>query len=152
MRQPSISARLHRGLVAVHGLAHVRDLLTLLEVDLADIRRLEEIAEEPDELLALGRRTLLPVRPQRALGRLLEVEETVGRLADRCPSRGPIGLALHDLEHFVHAASDLIGGLAGYGGPGGDKGEDGGQREGAQRGYGRGMGEPRGPQNGKANG
>src|SRR5438093_4830753 len=75
-------ARFHRGLVAVYGLAHVRDLLTLVEVDLADIRRLEEIAEEPDELLALGRRTLLPVRSQRALGRFLEVEETVRDATD----------------------------------------------------------------------
>src|SRR5881296_2322250 len=89
-------ARLHRGLVAVHGLAHVRDLLTLVEVDLADIRRLEEIAEEPDELLALGRRTLLPVRSQRALGRFLEVEETVRDATDLRAPRGPIGLALDD--------------------------------------------------------
>jgi len=49
-------------------------------------------------------------------------------------------LALHDLEHFVHAASDLIGGLAGHGGPGGDKGEDGGQSEGVQGVHGRGLG------------
>src|SRR5262249_18732835 len=45
--------RRHRRRVAVHPLASVDDLLAAVHLDLRDVRALEQIAEEEDELLPL---------------------------------------------------------------------------------------------------
>src|SRR5439155_1185397 len=76
-------ARAHRGEGAVGDLAGEQDALTRVALDLGDVRALEEITEEPDELVALGRRARLPVAAERArvlcVDRVRErAEETVG--------------------------------------------------------------------------
>src|SRR2546425_1986086 len=103
------------GLVALDGVAEVLDLLAAAALlDLADVGALEQIGEELDELVTLGRRAGLPVTGQRALGDLAEVERLVADLADGGPPLLPPAL-LHELriEHLQHAldaAAQLIGG------------------------------------------
>src|SRR5207245_7267722 len=68
----------HGRVVAVDRLADEEDLLARPVLDLRQVRPLEQIGEEPDELLALLRRALAPVPGQRTPRHLAEVEEILG--------------------------------------------------------------------------
>ena len=68
-------ARLNRREVPVHRLADEVNALALVELDLGQVRAVEEGAEEPDEFLPLGIAESAPVAGQGAPGDLGEVEE-----------------------------------------------------------------------------
>src|SRR5262249_15662526 len=53
---------LHGRVVAVDAVADVAHLLALVELDLADVRAIEQLGEQPDELLPLLWGTGIPVR------------------------------------------------------------------------------------------
>ena len=74
--------RPHDRLVAIHRLAPEDRLLRAVLVDLGEVRALDQLGEEAGEVLALGRRSLLPVPPQRALRHLAEVEDLAGDPGD----------------------------------------------------------------------
>src|SRR2546426_6702138 len=113
--------RLHGGLVAanaVDGVADDDDLLAVVEIELAGEHALDEVTEEPDELLTLGRRARLPVTPKAAARELLEVEHVAGETSDRRAPllcvRGPLELGVvQNLHHPVDAREELLGRLAG---------------------------------------
>src|SRR5919198_2847372 len=65
------------GRLAVDLVADVLDLLAAVQLDLGDVRALEQIAEELHELVALLLRAGRPVATERALGRLAEIEDVV---------------------------------------------------------------------------
>src|SRR5262249_58037092 len=69
--------------VAVDLIAEIRNALAVVELDLADVRTLQQIGEEPGKLIPLHRGARLPVRPKGPLRRLREVEDLVGDSADR---------------------------------------------------------------------
>src|SRR5207247_2877053 len=71
----------HRRL-AVHPFPGVVDLLAAVQLDLRDVRALQEVSEERHEFLALLLGASLPVPAQRATRDLVEVEDIVGDLAD----------------------------------------------------------------------
>src|SRR5438876_1879759 len=84
--------RLHGGLVAanaVDGVADDDDLLAVVEIELAGEHALDELTEEPDELLTpalhAGRR-LLPEKKPRALPQAQHVDGPV-RVTGRLPRR-----------------------------------------------------------------
>src|SRR5262245_15846640 len=113
---PGEEARLHGGHAVVDAVAEIGDALALVELDLGEIGVLEHVGEELDELLALGRRALGPVAGQRALGRVLEVEDLLGDLADRAAlGRAALLLdvgILDGLEHPLELDLELLGRLA----------------------------------------
>src|SRR5262245_25285108 len=107
-------ARLDNGAVGVHGLTHEPDLLAAVELDLRDVGALEQIGEELDELVALGLRAGCPVTRERALGRLAEVEDVVGDLADRgaaipCLARLLELRIIQDLDGPIDLGPELVG-------------------------------------------
>src|SRR5207249_100071 len=67
------------------GLAGELDPLAAVELDLRDVRALQQVREELHELLPLGGCPGRPVPGQRALRRLREVEDVVGDLPHRRP-------------------------------------------------------------------
>src|SRR5207245_10932952 len=69
--------------VAVDGVAEIGDLLTVVELDFAGVRALQQIGEERGEFLPLGGRARLPVQSERPPCRLREVERLVRDTADR---------------------------------------------------------------------
>src|SRR5882724_6828518 len=101
----------HGGLVALGPVAQVLDLLAAVQLDLRDVRALEEVAEQLDELVALGLRAGRPVPAQRALGRFPEVEDVVGNLAhgDALVLRLVLQRGIVDqLEHAIHLRPELF--------------------------------------------
>src|SRR5213078_1202460 len=101
------------GLVAVDRLADVADPLAPVLIHPRDVRALEQIGEDLGELLALHLRPSLPVARQRPLGRLRDVEDLVGDLADRRPA--VLGLEGRIVEHpddLVAVLAELVGGRA----------------------------------------
>src|SRR3972149_1029294 len=80
-------ARAHLGALAVDALPHVADAQPALLVELGDVRRLEQVGEELDELLALGGGAGLPVTAERLLRRLGPTAEPdgTGRAQARTP-------------------------------------------------------------------
>src|SRR5580765_213360 len=124
-----------RGL-PVHALARVPDLLAAVQLDLRDVRALEEIAEEGDELrtLLVGQR--LPVAGERAARDLAPVEDVIGDLPHRAPPFGHPVVALEarvrdDLDHPVDGVLELVRGRAGGRLARGQDREDGRQHHGA---------------------
>src|SRR5256885_735636 len=108
-------ARAHRGEGAVGDLAGEQDALTRVALDLGDVRALEEITEEHDDLVALGRRARLPVAAERALRDIREVEDLAGDRADGAAAFAHPGVALERrvLEHSqdaLDALAELLGG------------------------------------------
>src|SRR5438445_5026110 len=81
-------------LLAVDGLAEVADRLAGVHLDLRDVRVLEEIAVQGNELLAFGRGPGSPVRSEAACRDLGEIEELAGHLPDHSPSLGGSGVLL----------------------------------------------------------
>src|SRR5437667_7835271 len=103
----------YRGVIAVDGLVRVHQLLAPVDVDLVDVGPLEQIGEELDELLALGRRPRLPVATEGTLGRLLNVEDLDGRLAHGRPPIGPLEVRIFEkLQDLVGVLAKLFGGGA----------------------------------------
>src|SRR5262245_9250136 len=81
----------YRGRVPVHALRQVLDLLAAVQFDLGDVRALEEITEERDELRTLLVGQGLPVAGEGAPSDLVEVEDVVGDLPDGgAPLRRPL--------------------------------------------------------------
>ena len=79
---------------------------------------IEQLGEQPDELLPLLRRSGIPVRAERASRRVGIVEDLFGDLADRRMALGGLVLERGILEHLhgvVDALTDLIRGRAGNG-------------------------------------
>ena len=74
--------RLHRREIPVHRLADELDPLALVELDLGQVRAVEQGAEKLDELLPLRLAQQPPVAGQGAPGDLGEVEEVDHRPAD----------------------------------------------------------------------
>src|SRR5512132_2693257 len=110
----------HGGVIALDGVADVLDLLAAVQLDLGDVRALEQIAEEPHELVPLGRGAGRPVTAERALGRLGEVEDVVGDLAHGDPPVLRLAVLLElriveDLEHAVDLRAQLVARRAGAG-------------------------------------
>src|SRR3989442_40352 len=91
---------------AADRLADVGDPLAAVLVDPRDVGALEQVGEELGELLALLRRPRPPVACQRPLGRLRDVEDLLGDLADRLPA--VLGLERGVIEHL----GDLVAVLA----------------------------------------
>src|SRR6266699_106598 len=111
-------AGLDDGQLALDGVAGVLDLLPGIALDLRDVRVLEEVAEERDELLPLGGRARLPVAAQASLRDLREVEDLVDHVPDPLPAlRRPrffLQLGVRDdLQDEVDGATELVGGHAG---------------------------------------
>src|SRR6266446_6186545 len=97
-----------RGLIAVDGVAEVGDLLAAVELDLRQVRALEQVGEEVHELPALAGRARLPVTSQRALGRLGEVEDVLGDLPDGRPPLPALAFLLEiGLLQRLHDPVDL---------------------------------------------
>src|SRR5207253_5369926 len=110
-------------LVAVDRFPHVGDLFPAVELGLGDIGALEEVGEELEELIPLGRHPRGPVACQRALRGLFEVEDAAGDFPDLAlPIPGPVLLLelwiLQNLDHPVDLGAQLICGLAGLRGSG----------------------------------
>src|SRR4029453_4149280 len=111
---------LHLGLIALDRVAVVGDLLAAVRLDLAYVRALQQVAEELDELVPLGRGAALPVTAQRATGGLAEVEDIVSDLADGRPAvlGAPLFLELGILERLDDAIDlrlQLVGRHSGHG-------------------------------------
>src|SRR6185436_15517269 len=108
-------ARLDDRAVGVGGFAHESDLLPAVELDLRDVGALEQIGEELDELVALGLGAGRPVARERALGRLAEVEDVLGHLADRGAAILRLARLLElrvveDLDGPIDLGPELVGG------------------------------------------
>src|SRR5260370_13984089 len=138
---PRDDPRAHRDEIAVRDLAGVEDALARVALDLGDVGALEEIAEEPDELVALGRRARRPVTAERALRDRGEVEDLVGDRPDGGAALGrpavlpELGVLEH-LQHVIHALVELIGGGPRPPAPGrGERGARGGPRRGSGPGH-----------------
>src|SRR6266545_3935832 len=106
--------------VALDGVAGVLDLLAGVALDLRDVRVLEEVAEERDELLALGGRAGLPVPAQAPPRDFREVEDLVHDRPDSLPALRRLGFLLElgvgdDLQDEVDGPAELVGGNAGAG-------------------------------------
>src|SRR5947208_3666519 len=102
-----------RGLVAVHLLTGVDKPLARVTLDPRNVRALEEVTEQPDELLALCRRARLPVAAEAPLRDLPEVENLVGDRAERRPARRRLRIllelgVLEDFQDAVDPAVELI--------------------------------------------
>src|SRR2546428_487546 len=100
--------------LGVDGLAHELDFLAPVELDLRDVGTLEKVREEQDELVAFGLCPRRPVPRERALGRLREIEDIVGDLANGGPSLPLLpGLfelrVLQDLDRPVDLRTELVG-------------------------------------------
>src|SRR2546425_7508597 len=100
--------------IEVGGLAHDTDFLAPVELDLRDVGTLEKVREEQDELVAFGLCPRRPVPRERALGRLREIEDVVGDLANGGPSLPLLtGLfelrVLQDLDRPVDLRTALVG-------------------------------------------
>src|SRR5262249_53923095 len=110
--------RAHDGVVAVDLLVGELQLLATEQIDLRDVRLLQQLGEQLHEFLALLRRALLPVRAERAARRLLHVEDLRGDLAyGRAPLRLlVVALERRILEHLhdgVRVLAHLVGRRAG---------------------------------------
>src|SRR2546425_2139415 len=107
-------ARPDRGLVAVQCLAGIDDPFARIALDLRNVRALEEVSEQRDELRALARRPSLPVAAEAPLRDLREVENLVGDPAERGPTLRRLRVVLErgfpeDLQDAVDPAVELIG-------------------------------------------
>src|SRR5207244_6559335 len=107
-------ARPDRGQVAVQRLAGIDDPLARIGLDLRNVRALEEVSEQRDELRALARRPSLPVTAEAPLRDLREVENLVGDPAERGPTLRRLRVVLErgfpeDLQDAVDPAVELIG-------------------------------------------
>jgi len=60
--------RSYGGLISLHRVACVDDSLAVVALEPGQIRTLEQIVEETNELIALCVRTILPVAPERSAG------------------------------------------------------------------------------------
>src|SRR5215470_8840851 len=106
--------------VAFDRIAGIQDLLAGVALDLRDVRVLQEVAEERDELLLLGGRARLPVPAEAALGDLAEVEDLVDDSPYLFAALGGLGFLLElgvgdDLQDEVDGSAELVGGHAGGG-------------------------------------
>ena len=83
--------------------------------DPADQRALEQLGEEPDELVTLGRRPRVPARPQRELGRGGDIDDLLDDGSDRRQSRlRPFArLGIEDAGGGAEEAAELLGGRCG---------------------------------------
>src|SRR6266508_804365 len=100
--------------IGVGGLAHELDLLAPIELDLGDVGTLEQVREEQDELVALGLCPRRPVPRERALGRLREIEDVVGDLANGDPSLPLLTVlfelgVIQDFDRPVDLGAELVG-------------------------------------------
>src|SRR5207244_11607131 len=125
-------ARPDRGLVAVHLLTGVDKPLARVSLDPRNVRALEEVTEQPDELLALCRRARLPVAAEAPLRDLPEVENLVGDRAERRPARRSLRIllelgVLEDLQDAIDPAVELITRRARLGARAGDSQEGAGE-------------------------
>src|SRR2546430_9690716 len=84
------------------------------DLDLRNVRALEEVSEQRDELRALARCPSLPVTAEAPLRDLREVENLVGDPAERGPTLRRLRVVLErgipeDLQDAVDPAVELIG-------------------------------------------
>jgi hypothetical protein len=99
----------------VDGLADVADLDAVGETDPAgdpaDQRALEQLGEKPDELLTLGRRPRVPVRPQRELGRGGDIDDLLDDGSDRPQAclQPIVCLGIEDAGGGAEEAAELLG-------------------------------------------